>query len=177
MLILVTGRGWTQITKFCCFTVRWISWVFVHVGVCVYTHARTQIMHASPLSVNFHYMWACWLLRYRFTIFSHLILMSFLFPLCFNYSLLRNNADHHSTDSYTHLASETNYLRSQIFKIIHNNPCWFLGWVCRRVPWWQMNMEHWWNGSIQEKMFCVKMALPRGHFPTTNPTWFTLELK
>jgi len=83
----------------------------------VYTHARTQIMHANPLSVNFHYIWSCWLLRYRFTIFSHLILMSFLFPLCFNYSLLRNNADHRSTDSYTHLASETNSLRSRILSI------------------------------------------------------------
>ena len=93
--------------KFCCFTVRWKSWVFVHVCVCVcvyvcvcvHTHARTQIMQASPLSVNFHCMWSCWLLRYRFTVFSHLILMSFLFPLYFNYSLLRNNVDHHSTDS------------------------------------------------------------------------------
>jgi hypothetical protein len=118
------------------------------VCVCVYTHVRTQIMHASQLSVNFHYMLCCWLLRYIFTIFSHLILMSFLFQLCFNYSLLLNNADHHSTDSYTHLASETNSLWFHIFTIMHRIPCWFLGWVYWKIPWWQMNMKSWWIGNI-----------------------------
>jgi len=134
----------------------------VCVCVCVvYSHARTQIMHASPLNVNFHYIWSCQLLRYRFTIFSHLILMSFLFPLCFNCSLLRNNAVCHSTVSYKHLAPETNSLMSRIFNIFHNIPCWFLGRVCWKISRWKINVEHWWNGNILERMFCMEITLPR----------------
>jgi hypothetical protein len=109
-------------------------------------------------------MLCCWLLRYRFTIFSHFILMNFPFPLCFSYSLLLNNADHHSTYSYTHLASETNSLWSRIFKFIHDIPCWFLGWVYWKFPWWQMNMEHCWIGNVPENMFCVEITLPRDTF-------------
>lgn len=108
-------------------------------------------------------------MRHNFTIFSHLILVSFLFPLCFIYSILLNNADRHSTDSYTHLAYETNSLWSHIFKIIHNIPWWILGWVYWKVPWWQLNMEHWWIGNIPENIFCVEITLPRDTFPQQIP--------
>lgn len=111
----------------------------------------------------------CWLLGDRFTIFYQIIVMNFVLPLCFNYSLLLKNADYHSTDSFTHHVSEKNSLRSYIFNIIHNISCWFLGWVYWKVLWWQMVMVYWWIGNIPENMLCVEITLPRDTFPQQIP--------
>jgi hypothetical protein len=165
--------------KFCCFTVRWKLWVFVHVCVCVcvYTYTNTQIMRASQLNVNFHYVLRCWLLRYMFIIFCHLIWMSFLFLLCFNYSLLLNNADRHSTDNYTRLAFETNFCGRIFLRLSITFLDDFSGESIER----SLDGRWMWSTgelvTFQKKNILLGNNLVQRHFPTTNPTRFALELK
>jgi hypothetical protein len=68
---------------------------------CLRLCRHAYIMHATQSNVNFHSMWICRVYKDRFTVFSHLVLMSFVFPLCLNYSKLLENTRHYTSDRDT----------------------------------------------------------------------------